>query len=37
MKAYHWLVWIVVVVVAYYAGSKGWLTKAKEAVSGGMA
>lgn len=34
MKAYHWVVILVVVVAAYYAGSKGLLAKTKGAVAG---
>jgi hypothetical protein len=33
MKSYHWITMLVIVAVAYYAGMKGWLTKAKSAVS----
>ena len=32
MKSYHWLTLVVVIVVAYYAGMKGWLGKARNAA-----
>lgn len=34
MKTYHWVVTLVIIVIAYYAGSKGWFAKAKQAVAG---
>lgn len=34
MKAHHWVVTLLVVALAYYAGMKGWLGKAKDAVAG---
>jgi len=34
MKSYHWVTMVVIIAVAYYAGMKGWLNKAKEAVQG---
>lgn len=34
MKAYHWIGTVVIILLAYYAGSQGWLGKAKDAVTG---
>jgi hypothetical protein len=36
MKTYHWVGILVVIALAYYAGTKGLLTKAKGAVSGAV-
>jgi len=34
MKSYHWITMLVIAAVAYYAGMKGWASKAKSAVTG---
>lgn len=35
MKSYHWITIVVIVALAYYAGMKGWLAKAKAAAGVG--